>query len=235
MRRVLVEPAETETLREYEYEKEYEIDVTEKKEKCIPSLGCWTYTEKTTETRTREYDYWSSRPRNPTHHWTGETRARTVESAEYERQYEFRVESTETHWERVYHASTEEKVQPAEYEWQHYETVTQRRAAAILTSDPEIRQGSTEPTVEWTLRRQVGTYNRTTDRPEQKSRVVETEMTATADIEARFLPPNPGVKSDIVTRSRTVKVAHSLGQFVSIEEAKNIVRVEANKTHADDY
>lgn len=238
-RRVRVEPAEVETLREYEYERTYEEEVTvqEEREKCVPTLGCWTYKVETTETktRTREYDYWSSRPRNPTHHWTGDKRVRTIERAEYERQYEFRVEDTETYWVRVYHASTQERIQRAQYEWQHYETVTKEYAAAIITTNPNIREASTEPTREWTLRRQEGTFNRTTDSPEQQSRVVETEMTASADIEARFLPPNPGVRSDIVTKNRTVDVTHTAGRFVPTEEAKNIIREKANKTYADDY
>jgi len=160
---------------------------------------------------------------------------RTVEDAEYERQYEFRVEETETYWERVYHASTQEKVQSAQYEWQHYETVTTERAASIVTTNPDIREASTEPTREWILRREDGTFNRTTDTPEQQSSVVETEMTASADIEARFLPPNPGVRSDIVTKNRTVDVTHTVSRFVPTEEAKNIIRDEANKTHADDH
>jgi len=238
-RHVQVDPAEVETLREYEYESTYEETVTvhEEREKCVPLLGCQTYTVETTETRThtREHDYWSSRPRNPTHHWTGATRVRTVEDAEYERQYEFRVEDTETYWERVYHASTKEKVHPAQYEWQHYETVTTERAASIITTNSDIREASTEPTREWTLRRQDGTSNRITDTPNQQSNVVETEMTASADIEARFLPPNPGVRADIVTKNRTVSVTHTVGHFVPTEEAKNIIREEANKTHADNH
>lgn len=234
-RREQVEPAEVETLREYEYEVEYEVEVTEEKEKCIPSLGCWTYTEKTTETRTKEYDYWSSRPRNSLHDWTGHTRTRTVERAEYERQYEFRVEDTETHWEQVYHASTREKVEPAQYGWQHHETVTTEHAAAILTTNPDIRQGSTERTREWTLRREDGTSEKISDSPNQQSRVVETRMTATADIEARFLPPNPGVRSEIVSKNRNLHVEHTFNHFVPTEEAKNIIREKANKTYADDY
>lgn len=238
-RRVQVEPAETETLREYEYDRTYEVTITdvEEREKCMPNFGCWTYTVETThtETRTREYDYWSSRPRNPTHDWTGDTQVRTIEPAEYERQYEFRVENTETYWETIYHVSTEEKVQPAQYDWQHHETVTTELAVSIMTTNSDIRLASSEPTREWTLRREDGTFNRTTDAPEQPSRVVETEMTATANIEAGFLPPNPGIRSEVVTKNRTVNVTHSLRQFVPIEEAKNIARKKANKTHADNW
>lgn len=238
-RRIQVEPPEVETLREYEYERTYEVTVTdqEEREKCVPTFGCWTYTVETTETETRteEYDYWSSRPRNPTHDWTGDTRVQTVEAAEYEREYEFRIESTETYWERVYHASTQEKVRSAQYEWQHHETVTQKHAAAIITSNPRIREASSEPTMEWTLRRQDGTFNRTTDTPEQQSRVVETEITATADIEARFLPPNPEVRSNILTKNRTVNVTHTVGKFVPIEKAKDIALNKSEKKHAGDY
>jgi len=238
-RRERVERAEVETLREYEYEQTYEVTVTdeEEREKCMPNLGCWTYTVETTETETRttEYDYWSSRPRNPTHHWTGDTKIRTVEPAEYERQYEFRVENTETYWEQVYHASTAEKVQPAQYEWKDYKMVTSERAASIMTTASDIRVASTEPTREWTLRRTDGTYNRTTDVPEQPSRVVETRMTATADIEARFLPPGPGVRSEIVTKNRTVETTQSISRFVPTEEAKNVILEKANRTYADNH
>lgn len=238
-RRVRTEPAVVETLREYEYERTYEEEVTvqEEREKCLPTLGCWTYTVETSETRThtREYDYWSSRPRNPTHRWTGATRVRTVEDAKYERQYEFRVEDTETYWERVYFASTQEKIQPAQYDWQPYETVVKEYAATIITTNPNIREASTEPTREWTLRRQKGTFNRTTDSPEQQFRVLETEMTASADIEARFLPPHPEVRSDIMTKNRTIHVTHTVGRFVPAEEAKNILRKEASRTYADDH
>jgi len=56
-RRVLVEAAETETLREYQYEVEYDVEVTVEREKCVPNLGCWTYRDKEEQSRTREYDY----------------------------------------------------------------------------------------------------------------------------------------------------------------------------------
>ena len=238
-RRVVVDPAETETLRQYEYERTYEVEVTdrEEREKCLPGLGCWTYFVETTEveTRTTEYDYWSSRPRNPLHDWTGDTRIRTVEDAEYERQYEFRVEKTETYWEHVYHATTQEKVQPAQYEWKSHKTVNSEVAASIMTTGSDIRVGSTDRTREWTLRRQDGTYTRTTDTPQQRSQVVETEMTATADIEAKFLPPDPGLRSDIVIKNRTIDVVHTVDQFLPTEEAKNTIKEKANKTHVENH
>jgi hypothetical protein len=238
-RRKLVEPAETRTLREYEYETHYQVLVTveEERKQCLPFGGCQTYTVETTETRTRSrtVDYWSSRPRNPTHSRTGATRVRTVGSAEYERQYQFRVEDTETYWERSYHVSTRKKVQSAQYEWQPHANVTSMRAVAMMTVDPDIRQAGVESKREWTLRRQDGTRERTVDSPDQLSRVVATEMTATAAVEARFLPPNPGLRSDVVTESRTVYVTDTIGRFVPTEEAKNIIREKADKTHADDY
>lgn len=236
-RRVRVEPAEVETLREYEYETEYTVEVTEEEEResCLPGLGCRTYTVETTteETRTTEHDYWSSRPRNPTHHWTGDTRTRTIERAEYDRQYEYLVEDTETYWDHIYHASTREKVQPAQYEWQHYETVTTERAASVLTTSPDIRQASTEPTREWTLRREDGTVTRVTDTPQQRSRVVETRMTARAHVEARYLPPNPSVRSEIVTNERVVDVTKNSDNFVPVRKAKNIISGEANETYVE--
>lgn len=237
-RRVQVEPPEVKTLREYEYEREYTVEVTETEEyeSCLPGFGCRTYTveKTTTETRTREYDYWSSRPRNSLHDWTGATKVRTVESAEYERQYEHRVEETETYWERVYRVSTREKVQDAQYEWQAHATVTSERAAAIMTTSADIRQAGTDRTREWTLRRQAGTFTRTTDTPEQRSSVIETEMTARAHVRARYLPPNPTIRSDTVTRERIVDITETTDQFVPTEEAKNIIREKANETHAED-
>lgn len=238
-RRVRVEPAEVETLREYEYETEYTVQVTEEEEResCLPGLGCRTYTVETTteETRTTEHDYWSSFPRNPTHDWTGDTRTRTVERAEYERQYEYRVEETEMYWEQVYHVSTREKVQPAQYEWQHHETVTTERAASVMTTSPDIRQAGTDRTLEWTLRRQDGTVTRVTDAPEQRSSVVETRMTARAHVEARYLPPDPSVRSEIVTNERVVDVTETADRFIPIEEANNIIRKESNKTYAESF
>lgn len=238
-RRVRVEPAEVETLREYEYETEYTVQVTEEEEResCLPGLGCRTYTVETTteETRTTEHDYWSSFPRNPTHDWTGDTRTRTVERAEYERQYEYRVEETEMYWEQVYHVSTREKVQPAQYEWQHHETVTTERAASVMTTSPDIRQAATDRTLEWTLRRQDGTVTRVTDAPEQRSSVVETRMTARAHVEARYLPPDPSVRSEIVTNERVVDVTETADRFIPIEEANNIIRKESNKTYAESF
>ena len=238
-RSVRVEPAETETVREYEYTETYEVEVTveEERERCLPMMGCQTYTVETTEERdrTRTVSYWSSRPRNPSHRRTGNTRTRTVERAEYEQQYQFRVEDTETYWEDVYHASTQEKVQSAQYEWQPHKSVKTKRIAAIATTNSDVRVSDTEPTREWTLRRQDGTFERTTSTPEERFRVVETRMTATASIEAEFLPPNPTIRSKTVTKDRTVDVAHNVSRFVTTEEAKNIIRNEANRTHADDY
>jgi len=238
-RQIQVEPADVETLREYEYERTYHVEVTKEEERreCMRGLGCWKYTVETTETETRttEYDYWSSIPRNPSHHWTGATRVRTVDRAEYERQYEFRVENTETYWDQVYHASTREKFQPAQYEWQQFETVASKRGAAIMTTVRDVRLASTEPTLEWTLRRQDGTVKQITDSPEDRSRVVETEVSASADIEAEFLPPNSRTQPVLVTKERSVDVAHTIDGFVPIEEAKNTIRNKVNKTHADDY
>jgi len=238
-RQVRVEPAEVETLREYEYETEYTIEVTEEKEResCLPGLGCRTYSIETTteETRTTEHDYWGFRPRNPIHDWTGATRTRTVERAEYEKQYEYRVEDNEVYWEQVYHASTRKKTQPAQYEWQHHETVTTERAPSVLTTSPNIKQARTEPTREWTLRRQDGTVSRITDTPEQQSSVVETRMTARAHVEARYLPPDSSLRSDIVVNERIVDVTETAESFLPTKKANNIIRNRANKTHAESF
>ncbi|WP_143052211.1 PKD domain-containing protein [Halobacterium jilantaiense] len=238
-RQIRVEPAEVETLREYEYETEYTVEVTEEKERksCLPRLGCRTYSIETTteETRTAEHDYWSSRPRNPTHDWTGATRTRIVERAEYEKQYEYHVEDNELYWEQVYHASMRKKTQPAQYEWQHHETVTTERAASILTMNPNIKQARTEPTCEWTLRRQDGTVSRITDTPEQQSSVVETRMTARAHVEARYLPPDPSLRSDVVVNERIVDVTETAEGYLPTEKANNIIREEANETHAESF
>lgn len=60
-------------------------------------------------------------------------------------------------------------------------------------------------------------------------------MTATADIEAKFLPPNPDLRSEIVTKERTVNITHTEPGFVSRKRAKHIAFRVANKTHADNY
>lgn len=236
-RQVRVEPAEVQTLREYEYKTQHTVEVTEQEEResCLPGLGCRTYTVETTteETRTTAHDYWSSRPRNPVHDWTGATRTRTVERAEYERQYEYRVQDTETHWQRVYHASTNSKVQPAQYGWQPYDTVRTERAASVLTTSPDIRQAGTETTREWTMRREDGTITRVTDAPKHLSEVVKTRMTARAHVEARYLPPNPSVRSDTVVNERIVDVTETVDHFVPYKRAKNNIISKSNETYAE--
>jgi len=202
-RRVVIEPAEYRT--ERQYESEYHVEKTgtrtvtrtrkvsvEKTRtrtvtRCNRHLGCFktdhtetyhtierhsyevtrTYTYTVTRTRT----YWATAGSRVSGEFTGKSRRVKVSDAVYGTEYEIREKSHYMDSVRVYEASRQKLVEPAEYEWQTVRSLDSGRAAyRAVNNNDDLRIGKSDMVTSWTLYKVVSveiieleTYNKKYD------------------------------------------------------------------------
>lgn len=188
----------------YQYQETVTYQTTETE--CNRYIGCYertvTKTKDVTRTRTIEYQenyeahvtktgsYWSTTKRGGSHTYTGDSRRVKVESAEYETQYEFEIEHTETVEERIYMASKTELVEPAEYEWLPYQTTRSELVADELQMSDDIRVSTVEDVEKWSLRKQTGWTESVSSTYKNKSSVIQTRINVSGTIVEPHLDPD---------------------------------------------
>lgn len=195
------------------YQYETTVQYEETIEECNSYVGCYertvTRTKSVTQTATREYvqtynvevtrtaTYWASGKRDGSHEYTGASRRTLIQPAEYRTQYEFEYTETLTTQNREYLASNTRLVEPAKYEWLHYQTTRSQLYAQELAAAEGIRQRDSKPILEWTLRKQTGSELRTYSDYSNEDDVEETRVEISGTIVRPYKDPNTGA---IVTK-----------------------------------
>jgi hypothetical protein len=249
-RRKLVEEGvyRTEKLYEYEATETYQTTVSYQdtytttetrvsyEEKCS-AFGCFKYRTTTTETvqhtvtrtktvtRTRTVDrqYWSSRPRDSSHDYTGRTRRITVSEPEYERQYKFEVERQHSETNRVYLAENRTLVQPATFSWQATSTVSSRVQAETTAMAQDVRIGDVVPAKQWTLTNQDGSETVRVDSLDQDWTVLETMGEGGATLVQRYTEEGEKRLPTARTQEFEISADHSEPGLISGKEIRNII------------
>ncbi|QDX40923.1 PKD domain-containing protein [Salarchaeum sp. JOR-1] len=173
-------------------------EVTEQVRRCNDFFGCYwatvtetrwktvyesyqttvSYTYWTTESET----YWGLSKRSWDHEFTGRTSRVKVQNARYGTEYRYSYERTYTERVTTYTATRQVQTAPATYKWVTTDTTRSVLDAAALATDPTRRISDSEPTFEWTLRKQTGTQTEWVDEPASKSAVSKTKLTVRQEI-----------------------------------------------------
>lgn len=160
--------------------------------KCDINLGCyettetysyWTeepYTYQTTEEytyyETKEDTYWATGRHHPDHEFTGRSKTVKTKDAVYETRYKFEHEVERTRTVTRYLVEQQVEVQPAKYEWQEYDVLSDKVAAqAMAKRGSDWRMGEIRSTSIWTLKKQTGTRKVVQKSYENASNVIETK------------------------------------------------------------
>jgi hypothetical protein len=249
-RRKLVEEGTYRTEKQYEYEttETYQTTISYQdtyttteirvsyEEKCS-AFGCFKYRTTTTETvqhtvtrtktvtRTRTVDrqYWSSRPRDSSHDYTGRTRRITVSEPEYERQYKFEVERQHSETNRVYLAEHRTLVQPTSFSWQGMSTVSSRVQAETAAMAQDVRIGNVVPAKQWTLTNRDGSETVRVDSLDQDWTVLETIGEGEATLVQQYIRDGEKRLANTRTQEFEISADHSEPGLISKEEIRNII------------
>lgn len=205
--------------------------------KCNEIVGCYesteTYTywdkEPYTYTTTKTYTYyetktdtyWATARRHSDHEFTGESREVKLSDAEYETQYEYEYEVKNTR--TVYRYLVERQVvaEPAEYEWQEYEVVSNKLAAQAMASQrDDWRIGSTQSDTKWTLKRYNGTETEVVESYDESGDVVETRANIAGNLKQVYINIRTGNKTTYNTgwKESTVtwRVMKTKGEIIKL-------------------
>ena len=153
-RRVRTDPAE------YSVEREYVYTTVEPRTREITSYQCpfrgrcYEVTYERTVYRDVTHTYWAHSKHLSHHSATGDVRRTLVDPAEYKTEFQHEYTTWRTETDRDYVASHTTVVQPARYQWQVVDTVSNRRVAwRMVSGDSDYRIGEEVTERRWTMER----------------------------------------------------------------------------------